>query len=201
MRAWRFYDQFRSDLDAPARLPQIGTHTPVLSNDGCDFAAAVQTIMEIGDPESLGQSVDDAFPGTSLSVKHAEGRFEIEISQHGLLRPLKAAELSDGTLRYLLWIAALHTPRPPGLLVLNEPETSLHPDLLAALGRLIGRASVRSQVLVVSHASRSSRSATATRSCWKNTSAKASVRMQTRRTRRPGTGRLAEFSAGEGLLC
>jgi predicted ATPase len=154
MRAWRFYDQFRSDLDAPARLPQIGTHTPVLSNDGCDFAAAVQTIMEIGDPESLGQSVDDAFPGTSLSVKHAEGRFEIEISQHGLLRPLKAAELSDGTLRYLLWIAALHTPRPPGLLVLNEPETSLHPDLLAALGRLIGRASVRSQVLVVSHASR-----------------------------------------------
>ena len=57
--------------------------------------------------------------------------------QHGLLRPLKAAELSDGTLRYLLWVAALLTPRPPGLLVLNEPETSLHPDLLPALGRLI----------------------------------------------------------------
>ena len=55
------------------------------------------------------------------------------MQQHGLLRPLKAAELSDGTLRYLLWIAALLTPRPPGLLVLNEPETSLHPDLLPAL--------------------------------------------------------------------
>ena len=27
--------------------------------------------------------------------------------QHGLLRPLHAGELSDGTLRYLLWIAAL----------------------------------------------------------------------------------------------
>src|SRR6185436_7049837 len=66
----------------------------------------------------------------------------------------RAAELSDGTLRYLLWIAALHTPRPPGLLVLNEPETSLHPDLLPALGRLIARAAERSQVLVVSHASR-----------------------------------------------
>jgi predicted ATPase len=154
MRAWRFYDQFRSDLDAPARLPQIGTHTPVLSNDGSDLAAAVQTIIEIGDPGSLNQSVDDAFPGTALSVRHADGRFEIEISQQGLLRPLKAAELSDGTLRYLLWIAALHTPRPPGLLVLNEPETSLHPDLLPPLGRLIGRAAERSQVLVVSHASR-----------------------------------------------
>jgi predicted ATPase len=68
------------------------------------------------------------------------------------LRPLKAAELSDGTLRYLLWIAALLTPRPPGLLVLNEPETSLHPDLLPPLGRLIANAAERSQALVVTHA-------------------------------------------------
>ena len=36
--------------------------------------------------------------------------------------------------------------------MLNEPETSLHPDLLPALGRLIAQASRRSQVLVVSHA-------------------------------------------------
>jgi predicted ATPase len=72
--------------------------------------------------------------------------------QHGLLRPLKGAELSDGTLRYLLWIAALLTPRPPRLLVLNEPETSLHPDLLPALGRLIVRAAATTQIVVVSHA-------------------------------------------------
>lgn len=39
-------------------------------------------------------------------------------------------------------------------MVLNEPETSLHPDLLPALARLIIRASERSQVWVVSHANR-----------------------------------------------
>ena len=39
-------------------------------------------------------------------------------------------------------------------MVLNEPETSLHPDLLPALGRLIAQAAQRSQVLVVSHAAR-----------------------------------------------
>jgi predicted ATPase len=76
----------------------------------------------------------------------------MEMQQHGLLRPLKAAELSDGTLRYLLWIAALLTPRPPDLLVLNEPETSLHPDLLPPLARLIARASAHAQMIVVSHA-------------------------------------------------
>ena len=63
-------------------------------------------------------------------------------------------ELSDGTLRYILLAAALLTPRPPELLVLNEPETSLHPDLLPALARLITTAAERSQVIVVSHAPR-----------------------------------------------
>jgi len=152
IRSWRFYDHFRTDVDAPARLPQVGTHTPILSNDGSDLAAALQTIMEIGNPVVLDDAVADAFPGSSISVLNLEGRFEIAMHQHGLLRPLKAAELSDGTLRYLLWIAALLTPRPPGLLVLNEPETSLHPDLLPALGRLIASAAERSQVLVVTHA-------------------------------------------------
>ena len=39
-------------------------------------------------------------------------------------------------------------------MILNEPETSLHPDLLPALARLIEKASTRTQVWVVSHASR-----------------------------------------------
>jgi predicted ATPase len=152
MRGWRFYDQMRTDLAAPARQPQIGTRTPVLSDDGADLAAALQTIIEIGDNDALDESIADAFPGSHVSVSMNGSWFEVHMQQHGLLRPLAAAELSDGTLRYLLWVAALLTPRPPELLVLNEPETSLHPDLLPALARLITRASEHSQVLVVSHA-------------------------------------------------
>ncbi|HEY6328873.1 MAG TPA: AAA family ATPase [Blastocatellia bacterium] len=154
MRGWRFYDQLRTDADAPARLPQIGTHTPVLASDGADLAAALQTIIEIGDRDRLEKSVSDAFPGASVSVGIAHGRFEVTMKQYGLLRPLTGAELSDGTLRYLLWVAALLTPRPPRLLVLNEPETSLHSDLLPALARLIRATSERSQILIVSHATK-----------------------------------------------
>jgi predicted ATPase len=154
IRNWRFYDHFRSDADAPARWPQLGTRTTVLSHDGRDLAAAWQTILEIGDPGALDTAVQDAFPGSHVNVTAPDGRFGLEFRQHGLLRALSASELSDGTLRYLLWIAALHTPRPPPLMVLNEPETSLHPDLLPALARLIVHASKRSQVWVVSHAQR-----------------------------------------------
>ncbi len=154
IRAWRFYDHFRTDVDSPARLPQIGTRTPVLGNDGADLAAAIQTIREIGDGQALDAAVSDAFPGSRLSIVTDSGRFALAMEQHGMLRPLDAAELSDGTLRYLLWIAALLTPRSPELMVLNEPETSLHPDLLGALARLIARASEHSQVIVVTHAQR-----------------------------------------------
>jgi predicted ATPase len=126
----------------------------VLANDGADLAAAIQTIREIGDWDALVAAVKDAFDGCALSVESNAGRFELLMEQHGLLRPLSAAELSDGTLRYLLWIAALLTPRPPSVMVLNEPETSLHPDLLAPLARLVAQATKQSQVIVVTHSRR-----------------------------------------------
>jgi predicted ATPase len=154
IRSWRFYDHFRTDSEAPARLPQLGTRTPVIHHDGRDLAAALQTIFEIGDHEALNEAISDAFPGTSLNIStQNDGRFAIELYQKGLLRPLTGLELSDGTLRYLLWVAALLTPRPSPLMVLNEPETSLHPDLLPALARLIAQTAKSTQVWVVSHSS------------------------------------------------
>lgn len=155
IRDWRFYDQFRTDPHSAIRTPQIGTRTPVLDHDGHSLVAALRTIHEIGDRDALHHTIADAFPGATIRFEADTGnRLRLQFLQEGLLRPLSQAELSDGTLRYLLLVAALLTPRPPSLLVLNEPETSLHPDLLPALGRLIIRASQETQVWVVSHAPR-----------------------------------------------
>lgn len=151
IRGWRFYEGFRTDSASPVRIPQVGTVTPVLNNDGTDLPAAIETIRLFGDREALDRTIEDAFPGSHVEVDQQAARFEVKLRQHGLLRPLGAAELSDGTLRYLLWTAALLSPRPPELMVLNEPETSLHPDLLPALARLIAHASERTQIIVVSH--------------------------------------------------
>ena len=152
IRSWRFYDHVRTDAAAPARASQIGTRTPVMSHDGADVAAALQTIRETGDAAALDQAIDLAFPGSRIAVEsEGEGRLGLRLHQHGLLRPLSAAELSDGTLRYLLWAAALLAPRPAGLLVLNEPETSLHSQLLVPLAQLITAAAAHSQIITVSH--------------------------------------------------
>ncbi|MEM9473001.1 MAG: AAA family ATPase [Pseudomonadota bacterium] len=152
MRQWRFYDHLRTDQGAPARTPQIGTRTPTLASDGADLAAAFQTIREIGNPDALDVAIEDAFPGSAVELSVNDGLFELLMHQKGLLRPLRTAELSDGTLRYLLLTVALLSPRPAPLLVLNEPETSLHPSLLEPLARLISKAAETSQVIVVSHA-------------------------------------------------
>ncbi len=151
MRNWQFYDHFRTDPQAPARRPQVGTRTPILASDGADLAAAIQTIFETGDRAAFDDAIEDAFKGSAIAICVNEGLFSLEMRQHGLLRPLSSAELSDGTLRYLLLVAALLTPRPPQLMVLNEPETSLHPDLLKPLARLIAQACENMQMIVVTH--------------------------------------------------
>src|SRR6478736_5575461 len=95
IRGWRFYDGFRADAEAPARTPQVGTRTPVLADDGRDLAAALQTIRENGRSE-LDRAVADAFDGAILEVTVDSGRFDVELHQPGMLRPLAGAELSDG---------------------------------------------------------------------------------------------------------
>ena len=151
LRRWRFYDGFRTDPESPLRQPRIGVRTGALAHDGRDLAAALQTIREIGNADGLDEAVDDAFPGSRLVVLGDDARFETGVQTEGLLRVLTAAELSDGTLRYLCLLAALMSPRPPELMVLNEPEQSLHPDLLRPLARQIAAAAKRSQVWVISH--------------------------------------------------
>lgn len=151
LRGWRFYHHFRTDMDSPLRRPQVGIQTPVLSDSGIDLASALQTIIEIGDEQALHMAIDDAFPGSELIIKTEHSRFEVLLQQRGMKRPFEARELSDGTLRYLCLIAALLSPRPPDFLALNEPEMSLHPDLIKPLAHLIYQASRFSQVWVTTH--------------------------------------------------
>jgi predicted ATPase len=148
---WRFYYEFPTDPSAPARRPQVGVRTPILSNDGNDLAAAVATIFEIGDGHTLRAILDEAFPDSGLEVEAHEGVFSLTLQQPGLLRPTRAIELSDGTLHFLYLTAALLTPTPPGLLVLNEPEAGLHDPVLEPLAELIGVAAEGSQVIVTTH--------------------------------------------------
>lgn len=156
---WRFYHDFRSDRDAALRQPCLAVTTPTLSSDGADLAAVFATLVHIReDTVDLDRAIDDAFPRSQLVVPVPE-----RTASFGLIQPdypkrvFEAAELSDGTLRYLALIGALLGYRLPSFIALNEPEASLHPDLLEPLARLIARAAQRTQIWVVTHSERLAR--------------------------------------------
>ena len=149
---WRFYDHFRVDADAPARSPQVGTRTRALSHGGENVAALWASVREAGAGDALDAEVERAFPGMRVQVDADDGRLRLRVRQPGLLRALDVAEVSDGILRYLLLCAALLPASPGPLIVLNEPEASLHASLLDPLAQLIVSASRRTQVMVVTHA-------------------------------------------------
>ena len=151
LRRWRFYHHFRTDPESALRRPRVGSMTPVLSHDGSDLAAALQTIFEIGNAGALTEAIDRAFQGARLEIEAERTRFRLLLHMRGIQRPFEASELSDGTLRYLCLVAALLTPRPPEPLAFNEPETSIHPDLLPSLAKLFSDASLNSQLWVTTH--------------------------------------------------
>lgn len=152
LRGWRFYHHFDTNPGARLRRPQPGVRTNVLAASGDDLGAAIATLEERGDAAPLHEAVSRAFPGYQVIVESPnDGDFAVMLAAPGLQRPLSGAELSDGQLRFLCLAMALLTTRPPELLVLNEPETSLHPDAVRALAPLIVQASQYGQVWVATH--------------------------------------------------
>jgi len=86
-----------------------------------------------------------------LNIKIYGGTVQIFIRETGLIQPIPATRLSDGTLRYLFLIALLLDPTPPPLICIEEPEIGLHPDILPAIAEMLIEASQRTQLIVTTH--------------------------------------------------
>jgi predicted ATPase len=153
MLDWRFYHDLRTDHASPLRQPCLAVSSPTLASDGANLAAVFATLIYIhGETAELHRAVEEAFPGSKLVVPEPgrSARLGMIFSDYPK-RLFDASELSDGTLRYLSLVGALLALRLPAFVALNEPEASLHPDLLDPLARLIVRAAERTQIWLVTH--------------------------------------------------
>ena len=153
---WRFYHQVRTDADSPLRRPCTAVATPTLASDGSNLAAVFATLAHIrGDTADLDAAIAAAFPGARLEIPPPERQASFGLSLPEFpQRVFEPAELSDGTLRFLALAGALLAYRLPPFIALNEPEASLHPDLMTPLAGLIAKAAERSQVWLVTHSER-----------------------------------------------
>jgi predicted ATPase len=60
-------------------------------------------------------------------------------------------ELSEGTLRFLWLAALLHSPHLTTLTLIDEPEVSLHSELLSLLAEVMREAAQQTKVIVATH--------------------------------------------------
>ncbi len=150
---WRFYHGFRTDAGSPLRRPCPAAATPSLASDGADLAAVFATLAHIRqDTTDLDAAVERAFPGARLIIPKPD-----RTASFGVCFPefpkriFEAAELSDGTLRFLALAGAMLAYRLPPFIALNEPEASLHPGLMSAVAELVVGAAQRTQIWLVTH--------------------------------------------------
>jgi predicted ATPase len=153
MLQWRFFHAFRTDPQSPLRFPSPAVTATRLDPDGGNVAAVLATLEHVRqDTADIRRIVAEAFDGARLVIPMPEGQATFSAVWQDLpYRQFTQQELSDGTLQFVALCAALLSYHLPRLVVLNEPENSLHPSLMPALARLIGIAAENSQVIIVTH--------------------------------------------------
>jgi len=150
---WRFFHGFRTDRDSPLRSPCLAVTAPMLDEDGSNLASVFATLFHTRqDTVDLDRAIADAFGGARLIVPQPQEFAEFSLVFPDFpLRQFSPRELSDGQMRFLALAGALLSYRKPRFIALNEPETSLHPDMLPALADMIAQASTDSQIWIVTH--------------------------------------------------
>lgn len=81
----------------------------------------------------------------------ADQRIQLRIRWKSLKREQSAAELSDGTLRFLFLLTVLASPSLAPVIAIDEPETGLHPAMLPLIAEFAVEASKRAQIIFTTH--------------------------------------------------
>jgi predicted ATPase len=77
-----------------------------------------------------------------------ENKIKLEWRQKGSDAYFDAYSLSDGTLRFICLATLLLQPKPPALILLDEPELGLHPFAIRILAEMLESAARKVQVIL-----------------------------------------------------
>ncbi len=150
------YHDFTTGKDALVRQPAIARMEKRVDPDGQNLVSVLHTLYT-GDRDfkkeinsamqaAFGDDFDElVFPPAS------DQRIQLRIRWKSLQREQSAAELSDGTLRFLFLLTVLASPSPAPVIAIDEPETGLHPSMLPLIAEYAVDASTRSQVILTTH--------------------------------------------------
>ncbi len=143
---------------APVRLPQQMREARLPGQNGEDLAACLYWMRE-ADPDRF-ETIEDTLRVGFPSFERlnfppvAAGLMAITWKERDIKHPFYMHQLSEGTLRFLWLVTLLYSPGLTDVTLLDEPEVSLHPELLSVLAVCLREASTRTQLIVATHADR-----------------------------------------------
>lgn len=143
---------------APVRMPQALSPARTPGTNGEDLLSCLYTLRETERDrfEAVEDTLKAAFPAFQRLEfpPHAGGLLTLGWRDENFTRPIYANELSEGTLRFIWLATLLQSPGLPRVVLIDEPEVSLHPEMLRLLADLMREASDRAQLIVATHADR-----------------------------------------------
>ena len=152
-RKIRLYRNWELGPDAGLRQsPRADQPSSFLTERGENLPLAMSKLR--GDRrQEFVKSLQQIYDGIAdFHVEVGGGRAELFLVERGAgERYIPASRLSDGTLRYMAMAAILLDPKPPPLVVIEEPELGLHPDVVLCIGEMLIQAAERTQLVVTTH--------------------------------------------------
>ena len=153
---WTIYQDVRTDQNAPIRQAPVSRLEQRILPDGQNLINVLHTLYT--SDRKFKQDINDAmFAAFGVDFDElifppaADQRIQMRVRWKTLKREQSAADLSDGTLRFLLLITVLAGPNPPPLIAIDEPETGLHPSMLPIIAEYAAEAATRTQVIFTTH--------------------------------------------------
>jgi predicted ATPase len=142
---------------APVRFPQPIRPAKLPGKDGEDLVTCLYQMRE-EEPdrfETVQDTLRTAFPGfEQLKFPPVAASSLAMIWKDRNFGDFFTHQLSEGMLRFLWLVTLLQSSALPLVTLLDEPEVSLHPELLSLLADLLREASQRSQIIVATHSDR-----------------------------------------------
>lgn len=157
LKGWTVHNDLRVDQDAELRRAAVTRAERRVSEDGQNLLAVLHTLYESDRQfeDFIDGAMTSAFPDDydKLTFPPAEdGRTQMRLRRKHRKRADSAADLSDGTLRFLLLITILGSSDPAPLIAIDEPETGLHPRMLPIIAEAAANAALKTQIVFTTHA-------------------------------------------------
>ena len=153
-----YYGALDVSEKSPVRLPQPMRPSKLPGARGEDLVSCLYDLRETDRDrfEMVESIISAAFPDFErLNFPPvAAGIISMTWTDRNFSQPIYVHELSEGTLRFLWLIALLQSQNLTTITLLDEPEVSLHPELLRHLVYLMREAAKHTQLIVATHSDR-----------------------------------------------